>query len=518
MVRIEADVRLQKVDILRAQGINPYPSEAFNRTHTAKEALELLESESNNIEPGKADPQKQSLSTCGRVTSKRDSGSIIFIDLQDFSGKIQLVINKSELSNEKGLDFDQVTKLVDIGDFIGVQGIGYRTKKGQYSILAFSLKILCKATLPFPDSYYGVKDSETLRRYREIDMVSNTETLERFKKRSKIVQSVRDYLNQEDFYEIETPIFQTIYGGASARPFITHHNSLDINLYLRIATELFLKRAICGGFEKVFEIGRVFRNEGIDATHNPEFTSLEAYQAYADYFDMLKLVEDIICNASKVAGIKTEEIEYQGYTISLERKFNYSERYPSLKGLHWRVKTMVEAVKDETGIDFDQFEERSQAIEEVEKLGLNLSDLDKQSLGNLLYAVFDKQVESTLIQPTFIIDFPVEVSPLAKTHRTKPGYTERFEMFLAGQEFSNCFSELNDPIEQRNRFEDQLSRKAAGDDEAMPMDEGFLRALSLGMPTCAGLSIGIDRLSMLLTNSTSIRDIVMFPTMKLSQE
>ncbi|MEL6491418.1 MAG: lysine--tRNA ligase [Cyanobacteria bacterium J06621_3] len=516
MVRIEADDRLQKVEVLRDQGINPYPSEAFKRTHSAQEVLTLLEERTKAIEPGAEDSDKQPIKACGRVVSKRDSGSIIFIDLRDFSGKIQLVINKGELSEKVELNFDSIGKLVDVGDFVGIQGIGYRTKRGQLSILVHDLKILCKATIPFPDTYYGVKDPEILRRYREVDMVSNAESLERFTKRSKVVQSVRDYLNKENFYEIETPIFQTIYGGASARPFVTYHNSLEINLYLRIATELFLKRAICGGFEKVFEIGRVFRNEGIDATHNPEFTSLEAYQAYADYFDMLKLVEDIICNASKVAGIETEEIDYQGHTISLQRKYDYSGTYPSLNGLHWRVKTMVEAVKDETGIDFDAFEDVSEALEKVEQLDLKLSELDKQSLGNLLYAVFDKQVEETLIQPTFIIDFPVEVSPLAKAHRDKPGYTERFEMFLAGQEFSNCFSELNDPVEQRSRFEDQLSRKKAGDDEAMPMDEGFLKALSLGMPTCAGLSIGIDRLSMLLTNSTSIRDIVMFPTMKPS--
>ncbi|MEM9807275.1 MAG: lysine--tRNA ligase [Cyanobacteria bacterium P01_D01_bin.56] len=514
MVRSEREVRLQKIDLLREQGINPYPSKAFERTHTVIQIIDLFDKSKKVIPNGEADPESQSLRTCGRVVSKRESKKTIYMDLQDFSGEIQLVVIKNEFANDQDLTCEKLTKLLDEGDFIGIQGVGYRTKRGQLSILVSIVEILSKATMPFPDSYYGVKDIERLRRYREIDMVSTRETLNRFAMRSKIVKSIRDYLNQNEFYEIETPIFQTVYGGASARPFITYHNSLDTNLYLRIATELFLKRAICGGFEKVYEVGRVFRNEGIDATHNPEFTSLEAYQAYADYFDMIKLVEVIICNAAEVAGLNLKEIQYQGYSISLEGKYDYSDVYPTLNGLHWRIKTMVEAVRDETGLNFDEFKDVSQALKEIQKLDLEISELDKQSVGNLLYAVFDRKVEETLIQPTFIIDFPVEVSPLAKTHRSKPQYTERFEMFLAGQEFSNCFSELNDPVEQRKRFEAQLARKQAGDDEAMLLDEDFLQALSLGMPTCAGLSIGIDRLAMLLTNSMSIRDIVMFPTMK----
>jgi lysyl-tRNA synthetase class 2 len=312
---------------------------------------------------------------------------------------------------------------------------------------------------------------------------------------------------------METPVLQAIYGGAAARPFITHHNALDVDLYLRIAPELFLKRAVCGGFERVFELGRVFRNEGVDSTHNPEFTSLEVYQSYSDYFDILGVVEDVFCQAAKVVFGDVLEMEYQGVQISLERKYDYQEKYPGFTGKHWQVKTMVEAVKDDTGLDFDTLT-LEDAIASSEKLGLHLSKLEKQSLGYVLYAVFDKLIAPKFIQPTFIIDFPVEVSPLAKGHRNKPGFVERFELFINGTEYSNGFSELNDPKEQRRRFEEQLAQKKAGDDEAHPMDEEFIQALSLGMPTCAGMGIGIDRLVMLLTNTQSIRDVVMFPTMR----
>jgi lysyl-tRNA synthetase, class II len=514
MVQSEAGVRSQKVDLFRHQGIEPYPSEAFKRTHTSKQVEKMFESPVKGIQPGTADPEREVLSLSGRITAKRDSGGIIFIDLQDSSGKIQVLVNRGELLGKEGLSFEQVEKLLDEGDFIGVRGIGYRTNRGQLSVQIQTLVVLSKATIPFPDSYYGINDIEVSRRHREMDMAANRETLNRFVIRSKVIKSVRDYLYDLGFYEVETPILQAIYGGASARPFVTHHNALDTDLYLRIAPELFLKRAICGGFERVFELGRVFRNEGIDSTHNPEFTSLEAYQAYADYFDMIKLVEEIICNAATVAGIEFEMVESQGRMISLKREFDYSSKYPGFDGLHWRIKTMVEAVQDETGINFDAFEDTTEALESIKELDLKLSSWETHSIGNLLYAVFDKCVESTLIQPTFIIDFPTEVSPLAKQHRSKPKYTERFEMFVDGKELSNCFSELNDPREQRKRFEEQLARKKAGDDEAMPMDEDFLHALSLGMPTCAGLSIGIDRLAMLLTGAKSIRDIVMFPTMR----
>jgi lysyl-tRNA synthetase class 2 len=284
-------------------------------------------------------------------------------------------------------------------------------------------------------------------------------------------------------------------------------------LYLRIAPELFLKRAICGGFERVFELGRVFRNEGIDSTHNPEFTSLEVYQAYADYFDILAVVEDVICNAATAVFGDRKLIEYQGQTINIERQYDHTGNYPTFTGKHWQVQTMVEAVKDKTGLDFDSLQ-LPDAIAAAEKLGVHLSSLEKQSLGYVLYTVFDKQVAPTLIQPTFITDFPVEVSPLAKGHRSKPGFVERFELFIAGTECANGFSELNDPKEQRKRFEEQLAQKKAGDEEAHPMDEDFIQALSLGMPNCAGMGIGVDRIVMLLTDTLSIRDAILFPTMR----
>jgi lysyl-tRNA synthetase class 2 len=346
-----------------------------------------------------------------------------------------------------------------------------------------------------------------------MDLASNQDALNRFMLRSRIVQSIRSYLWKNDFYEIETPTLQAIYGGAAAKPFITHHNALEVDLYLRVAPELFLKRAICGGFERVFELGKAFRNEGIDSTHNPEFTSLEVYQAYADVFDILGVVEDVICFAAAAVFGDVKEIENQGERISLERKFDYSEKYPGFSGKHWQVKTMVEAVRDEFELDFDSLDLES-AISSATKLELHLSKLEKQSLGYVLYAVFDKLVVPKLIQPTFIIDYPVEVSPLAKGHRSKPGFVERFELFINGTEYSNGFSELNDPKEQRKRFEEQLAQKNAGDDEAHPMDEDFIQALSLGMPNCAGMGIGVDRLVMLLTNTQSIRDAVMFPTMR----
>lgn len=517
MPQSEADARSQKVSLLREQGINPYPSKSFSRTHTSKQIVEFFSQPGNEIEKGKADSNQIQIIVCGRIVSKRDSGSLIFLDLQDMTGKIQVLASKSELSSQEGLGFKEVGKFIDEGDFVGVEGIGYCTNRGQLSIQAKKLTLLSKATIPFPDSYYGINDPEICRRHREMDMASNSEALDRFVKRSTIVQSIRTYLCNAGFYEMETPILQSIYGGAAAKPFITHHNALNTDLYLRIAPELFLKRAICGGFERVFEIGRVFRNEGIDNTHNPEFTSLEAYQAYADYYDAIELIENIICFAIDSIGLDKDKIQYGDRVISFERQFDYSDKLPNLKGKHWCIKTMVDAVKDETGLDFDKLD-LSEALMAVDKLDIKLSDLEKQNLGYLLYAVFDKKVEETLIQPTFIIDFPVEVSPLAKRHRDKPQYTERFEMFIDGKEFSNCFSELNDPKEQKERFQEQIAQKEAGDDEAHPMDTDYIQALSLGLPTCAGISIGIDRLAMLLTNSKSIRDIVMFPTMKTIKE
>lgn len=513
MAQSEAQVREQKINDLRVMGIEPYPSQAYSRSHTTLEVETWFSQPEKQLENGQADPEALPLKVCGRITSKRSSGSIIFIDLRDESGKIQLKIEKKIIkATPPCLDFKQTEKLLDEGDYIAVEGIGCRTNRGELSIQVQQLQIISKATIPFPDAYYGINDPEICRRHREMDLAANAESLKKFAMRSRIIHSIRSYLYAAKFYEIETPVLQAIYGGAAARPFITHHNALDVDLYLRIAPELFLKRAICGGFERVFELGRVFRNEGVDSTHNPEFTSLEVYQSYADYFGILEVVEDLICYSAKEIGI-SNEFDYQGQLINIERRFDYSDKYPTFTGKHWQVKTMVEAVKDETGLDFEQLE-LGESIASCQKLNIHLSNLEKQSLGYVLYAVFDKIVVPTIVQPTFIIDFPVEVSPLAKAHRSKPGFVERFELFIHGTEYSNGFSELNDPREQRKRFEEQLAQKNAGDEEAHPMDEDFIQALSLGMPNCAGMGIGIDRLVMLLTNTQSIRDAIMFPTMR----
>ncbi len=511
--RNEVEVRLKKVEDLRSLGIDPYPSASFLRSHLTQEIKDIFSQPENELSNGEADPQERQLKVCGRITFKRDSGSIGFIGLTDTSGSIQLKIEKKLVQGDPGLSFNQIKKYLDTGDFIAVQGIGCRTNRGELSVQVQQLDLLSKATIPFPDAYYGINDPEICRRHRELGLVSDPKSLDIFKVRSKIIKSIRTTLWDGGFDELETPVLQAIYGGAAARPFVTHHNALDIDLYLRIATELFLKRAVCGGFERVFEVGRVFRNEGIDSTHNPEFTSIEVYQAYADYFEIMTLTETLICTTIDSIFGEVKTLDYQEHQIAVEPRYDYSEQYPSFTGKHWKVQTMVEAVREETGLDFEQLE-LAEAIEKAEQLGLNLSKLDTQSLGYLLYAVFDQKVESTLIEPTFIIDFPVEVSPLAKRHRSKPGFVERFELFIHGTEYANGFSELNDPQDQRQRFEEQLQQKSAGDEEAHPMDEDYIQALSLGMPNCGGLGIGIDRLIMLITNTASIRDVIMFPTMR----
>lgn len=504
MSQSEAAVRCQKAEELRQSHINPYPSLSVRRTHTTQAMAALFH---DRLENGTNDPDKKEIKLTGRIVSKRDSGNLVFMDLRDESGKMQLKIEKKVLQEESVLTFPQIKKLLDEGDFIYAEGYACRTNKGELSLQVERLQILSKAQIPFPDVYYGVNDPEVCRRHREIHLASNPAVLQRFKLRSQIIFQVRSFLTSQGFYEIETPTLQAVYGGAAARPFVTHHNALDVDLYLRIAPELYLKRAICGGFERVFELGRVFRNEGIDSTHNPEFTSLEVYQAYADYIDILTLVEDVIIHSARTVYEDITSIPYQGKTIDLSRAYEYDEQK------HWRIITMTDAVKEYVGLDFDRLD-LATALEKVAEKNIHLSNLDRQSLGHLLYAVFDKQVVPQLEQPTFVIDFPIEVSPLAKQHRNKTGFVERFELFIQGMEYANGFSELNDPQEQRRRFEDQLAQKYAGDDEAHPMDEEFIQALALGMPNCAGMGIGIDRLVMLLTDTASIRDVVMFPTMR----
>ncbi len=506
MSRSEAEVRAQKAAELRQSGIPPYPSQSVPRTHTTQAMAEHF---GDRLANGTIDPEGMVIQLCGRIVSKRDSGNLVFMDLRDEFGKIQLKVEKKGLKEDSVLSFAQIKKL-DEGDFVSAEGIGCRTNKGELSLQVERLTILAKAQMPFPDPYYGVHDVEVCRRHREMHLASNPQVLRQFKLRSQIIFRIRQFLTDRGFYEIETPVLQAIYGGAAARPFVTHHNALDVDLYLRIAPELYLKRAICGGFERVFELGRVFRNEGIDSTHNPEFTSLEVYQAYADYMDILTLVEEVIIHSAQTVYTDLTAIPYQGKTIDLTRNFLYNDRK------HWRILTMTDAVKEYVGLDFENLDLPT-ALEAVKTKDIPLTKLEQQSLGYLLYAVFDKRVVEQLEQPTFIIDFPIEVSPLAKQHRSKPGFVERFELFIHGMEYANGFSELNDPQEQRRRFEDQLAQKYAGDEEAHPMDEDFIQALALGMPPCAGMGIGIDRLIMLLTNTASIRDVVMFPTMRPAQ-
>lgn len=521
--RDEVQVRSQKVNELKELGIDCYPSNCVSPTHTAQGIKVLFNDITNyadgiNLSNGESDPNKTSLILNGRITFKRDGGNISFMGLTDSSGTIQLKLEKNLVMAEgnQNLSYAQAKKYLDVGDFISVEGIGCRTDKGQLSILISSISIVSKALMPFPNAHYGINDKELCRRHRELDLVSNSESLKTFKVRSQVIKNIRTYLWYEGFEELETPVLQGLYGGASANPFITHHNALGINLYLRIATELHLKRAICGGFEKVFEIGKVFRNEGIDSTHNPEFTSIEIYQAYTDYEGILTLIEDLICYVSQCClGRKITSVNYQGQVINFERQYNYSDKYLNLSENHWKVQTMTEVVKEYTGLDFDVLT-LEEAVKITEQKGYyNLSELDKQSLGYLLYKLFDIYVVPKLIQPTFIIDFPVEVSPLAKSHRTKPGFVERFELYIHGVEYANGFSELNDPKEQRERFESQLAQRLKGDNEAHLMDEDYIQALSLGMPNCGVVGLGIDRLVMLFTNTSSIRDVIMFPTMKV---
>ncbi|NEO01878.1 MAG: lysine--tRNA ligase, partial [Moorea sp. SIO3I7] len=416
-------------------------------------------------------------------------------------GTIQLYLDKKRIT-AKMADlpnaFNILKKLTDTGDIIGAKGTIKRTEKGELSIYVKEYDILTKSLLPLPDKWHGLTDTEKRYRQRYVDLIVNPDVRETFRRRAKITASIRHYLNQQDFIEIETPVLQSEAGGADARPFITYHNTLQMDLYLRIATELHLKRLIVGGFEKVYELGRVFRNEGISTRHNPEFTMIEIYQAYADYNQMMVLTENLISNAAKeVLGTLT--INYQGEVIDLTPP--------------WRKVTMHELVKDQTGLDFDKFTNIEQAKAAAKDAGVEVPN-DCYSIGKLLNEAFEQKVEETLIQPTFVLDYPVEISPLTKPHRSKSGLVERFELFIVGRETANSYSELTDPIDQRQRLEAQAAKKAAGDLEAQDVDEDFLAALEYGMPPTGGLGIGIDRLVMLLTNSPSIRDVIAFPLLK----
>ncbi len=475
-------VRYEKLSDLQAKGKDPFHVTKYDVTAHSEEITAQFEAF-----------EGKEVSIAGRIMGKRDMGKASFVHLQDQEGRIQSYVRKDELGEEVYAEF----KKYDIGDIVGIKGIVFRTQKGEISVRAHEVLLLSKSLKILPEKYHGLKDTEVRYRQRYLDLIVNPEVKDTFMKRSIIIREIRRYLDQKDFLEVETPVLHSIAGGAAARPFVTHHNALDIDMYMRIAPELKLKRLIVGGFEKVYEIGRVFRNEGLSIRHNPEFTLMELYQAYADYEDIMNLTEDLIRHVANTV-IGTAVVEYNGDTIDLEKPFT-------------RL-TMVDAVKQYAGVDF-------RAINDVEEARAvakehNIAFEERHLRGDILNLFFEHYVEEKLIQPTFITEHPVEISPLSKRKPHDPDYTERFELFIQGREYANAFSELNDPIDQRGRFEHQEALRAAGDDEATEIDEDFLTALEYGLPPTGGLGIGIDRLVMLLTNSYSIRDVLLFPTMK----
>ena len=488
------ETRLEKGKALAELGQGPYALR-FEPSHRTAELQEAHADLANGQERDVA------VAVAGRVMTRRVMGKLAFFTLADETGPIQLFIEKATLAASMPEDpeaFAHITSLVDAGDLIGVQGTLRRTDRGELSVKVQGWQMLSKSLQPLPDKWHGLADVEKRYRQRYLDLIVSPDTRETFRRRALAVSAIRRWLDERGFLEIETPVLQSVPGGADARPFETHHNALDLPLTLRIATELHLKRLVVGGFERVYELGRIFRNEGISTRHNPEFTSIEVYQAYADYNDMMDLTEQLIAHVcQQVCG--STVISYQGTEIDLTPP--------------WRRVTMHELVQEATGLDFSGFSSRAEAAAAMEAKGLATPAL-ADSVGRLLVEAFEQTVETDLIQPTFVIDYPVENSPLARAHRSKPGLVERFELFIVGRETANAFSELIDPVDQRQRLEAQMARKAAGDDEAQQVDEDFIQALEVGMPPTGGLGIGIDRLVMLLTDSASIRDVIAFPLLR----
>lgn len=475
-------VRRDKLKDLQEAGADPFAITKYERTHRSEKIVTHFEAF-----------EGQNVRIAGRIMAKRGMGKMLFWDLADRDGKIQLVIRKDVVGDER---FPEIKKF-DIGDIVGAEGEVFKTQMGEVSVRVKQITLLSKSLLPLPEKFHGLTDTDLRYRQRYVDLIMNPDVKKTFVMRSKILTAIRNYLDSKKYLEVETPILNTIAGGATARPFITHHNALDIDMYLRIATELHLKRLIVGGMEKVYEMGRQFRNEGMDIKHNPEFTSIEIYEAYADYNDMMDLTENLIRHcAQSVCGTTT--ITYQGTEIDLS---------------HFERMTMIDSIKKYAGVDFNEIKTDEQAMAVAKEKGLEPEDT-KQTRGDIIALFFDEYVEDKLIQPTFITDYPVEISPLAKRKPSQPELTERFEVFIMGAEYGNAFSELNDPIDQRERFMRQVELRNAGDDEANMMDEDFLTALEYGMPPTGGLGIGVDRLVMLLTDSYSIRDVLLFPTMK----
>ncbi|AZQ42059.1 MULTISPECIES: lysine--tRNA ligase [Streptococcus] len=481
-------IRREKMAALAEQGIDPF-GKRFERT---ADSAQLKEKYSDKTKE-ELHELAETATIAGRLMTKRGKGKVGFAHIQDREGQIQIYVRKDTVGEENY----QIFKKADIGDFLGIEGEVMRTDMGELSIKATHITHLSKALRPLPEKFHGLTDVETIYRKRYLDLISNRESFERFVTRSRIVSEIRRYLDNQGFLEVETPVLHNEAGGAAARPFITHHNAQNIDMVLRIATELHLKRLIVGGMERVYEMGRIFRNEGMDATHNPEFTTIEAYQAYADFEDIMDLTEGIIQSAAK-AVTDAESVPYQGTEIFIGRKF--------------ARKHMLEAIKEQTGIDFW----KEMTLEEATALAKEHHvTVEKHfTVGHIINAFFEDFVEDTLIQPTFIYGHPVEVSPLAKKNADDPRFTDRFELFIVGREFANAFTELNDPIDQLSRFEAQAKAKELGDDEATGIDYDYVEALEYGMPPTGGLGIGIDRLIMLLTDVTSIRDVLLFPTMK----
>ncbi|RTR26433.1 lysine--tRNA ligase [Robertmurraya yapensis] len=481
-------VRREKMNDLREKGLDPF-GKRFERSHLTSEITEAYE----GLEKEELEQKNVAVTIAGRIMTKRGKGKAGFAHLQDLTGQIQIYVRVDAVGEEQYELFGST----DLGDIVGVTGTLFKTKVGELSIKVQEFQLLTKALRPLPDKFHGLKDVEQRYRQRYLDLISSEESRTTFITRSKIIQVMRRYLDNNGYLEVETPMMHAIAGGASARPFITHHNALDMQLYMRIAIELHLKRLIVGGLEKVYEIGRVFRNEGVSTRHNPEFTMIELYEAYADYRDIMSLTENLIAHiAQEVLGTTT--IQYGEYTVELK---------PEWKRLH-----MVDAVKEYTGADFW----KEMTVEEARALAKEHGVEIKDSMlyGHIVNEFFEQKVEEKLIQPTFIYGHPVEISPLAKKNEEDPRFTDRFELFIVAREHANAFTELNDPIDQRERFEAQLKEREQGNDEAHMMDDDFIEALEYGMPPTGGLGIGIDRLVMLLTNSPSIRDVLLFPLMR----
>ena len=480
----QAQIRREKLAALQAEGRDPFQITKFD-----------FNADSAAIKADYEGFEGKTVRVAGRLMSKRGQGKVMFCDLQDSTGRIQLFVKIDEMGEEEYGRF----KKNDIGDIVGVEGEIFKTKTEEISIRTRSIQLLSKSLLPLPEKFHGLTDKETRFRQRYVDLMVNPEVKRNFVIRSKFIKFMRSYLDSRNYIEVETPVLNTIAGGAAARPFITHHNTLDIDMYMRIATELPLKRLIVGGMDRVYEIGRIFRNEGMDPKHNPEFTTVELYQAYADFHDMMDIAEGIISGAAQEI-LGTYEVEWMGEKINLA---------PG-----WRRLTMVDAVKEYVGIDFGAITDDAEAVAAAKEKGVELADAAEKTWGNALYACFDQKVEEKLIQPTFITMYPVEVSPLTKRSPKDPRLTERFELFICHSELANAYSELNDPIDQRARFMKQVEQRERGDDETEMLDEDFLNALEYGMPPTGGMGMGIDRCVMLLTGADTIREVILFPTMK----